>query len=258
MLVNTEDYSKMGIIALNLTSVESGYFLSESLEIGFKPLILKSFSEVISALMNKNYDVEFKCVLIGITDLYQNKEMTMHELINTVKNCCKMVNKPVPMISTWVRDDTINIEILRDIIKSDITSIFYLPNSTHESRIKRLKDYLHGNKVVDPEIHELANPKKTKNRIDSNQINLTTRQKQVLKLITERGASNKVIARTLKLSESTVKLHVGAILRKYNLSNRTQLALFSKPKKESKEDDSRVAKLLVNANSIKCYFDYTY
>jgi DNA-binding NarL/FixJ family response regulator len=68
-----------------------------------------------------------------------------------------------------------------------------------------------------------GNIKKTK--IDN--VDLTTRQIDVLKLIKERGASNKVIAKLLNISESTVKLHVGAILKKYNLKNRTQLALFT-------------------------------
>jgi DNA-binding NarL/FixJ family response regulator len=54
---------------------------------------------------------------------------------------------------------------------------------------------------------------------------LTPRQTQVLNLITSRGASNKVIARSLKISESTVKVHVGAIFKKYGVRNRTQLAL---------------------------------
>lgn len=57
---------------------------------------------------------------------------------------------------------------------------------------------------------------------------LTPRQTQILDLVSTRGASNKVIARTLKISESTVKLHMSAILKKYGCRNRTQLAVFSR------------------------------
>lgn len=60
------------------------------------------------------------------------------------------------------------------------------------------------------------------------EVRLTNRQRQILDLIRERGASNKVIAKTLNISESTVKLHVGIVLKKFNVKNRTQLALFSK------------------------------
>lgn len=40
------------------------------------------------------------------------------------------------------------------------------------------------------------------------------------------GQSNKHIARELNLSEATVKVHVAAILRKLNVSNRTQAAMW--------------------------------
>lgn len=60
------------------------------------------------------------------------------------------------------------------------------------------------------------------------EIKLTARQKQIVNLVTERGASNKIIARTLNISESTVKLHLGNIFKKYGVKNRTQLAVFAK------------------------------
>ena len=54
---------------------------------------------------------------------------------------------------------------------------------------------------------------------------LTDRQREVFELIANRGISNKQIAKTLAISESTVKIHVSAILRNYCVRNRTQLAL---------------------------------
>lgn len=59
-------------------------------------------------------------------------------------------------------------------------------------------------------------------------INLTERQQQVKRLLCERGLSNKAIARQLNISESTVKIHVSAILKRYAVRNRTQLALAAK------------------------------
>ena len=56
-------------------------------------------------------------------------------------------------------------------------------------------------------------------------IKLTTRQSQILDLISHRGLSNKKIAQHLKISESTVKVHMSAILKAYGVRNRTQLAL---------------------------------
>jgi DNA-binding CsgD family transcriptional regulator len=67
--------------------------------------------------------------------------------------------------------------------------------------------------------------------VKSGNIRLTPRQAEVLELIQKRGASNKVIARSLGIAESTVKLHVSEIFKKYGVRNRTQLALFSVDKK---------------------------
>jgi DNA-binding NarL/FixJ family response regulator len=54
---------------------------------------------------------------------------------------------------------------------------------------------------------------------------LTNRQQEVFNLIANRGISNKQIARTLGISESTVKIHVSAVMRNLCVRNRTQLAL---------------------------------
>jgi two-component system nitrate/nitrite response regulator NarL len=41
------------------------------------------------------------------------------------------------------------------------------------------------------------------------------------------GASNKVIANQLAITEATVKVHLKSILRKINASNRTQAAIWA-------------------------------
>jgi two-component system nitrate/nitrite response regulator NarL len=41
------------------------------------------------------------------------------------------------------------------------------------------------------------------------------------------GAPNKLIARKLKITEATIKVHVKAILRKIGASNRTQAAMWA-------------------------------
>jgi len=55
---------------------------------------------------------------------------------------------------------------------------------------------------------------------------LSTRQAAVLQALID-GTPNKVIARQLKLSEATVKLHVKEVLRKIHVSNRTQAAVWA-------------------------------
>ena len=55
---------------------------------------------------------------------------------------------------------------------------------------------------------------------------LTAREMQVTQLLA-RGASNKVIARELDVSESTVKIHVQNVLKKLNLNSRVQIAVYA-------------------------------
>jgi DNA-binding NarL/FixJ family response regulator len=55
---------------------------------------------------------------------------------------------------------------------------------------------------------------------------LTPREREVLRLIA-RGRSNKRIALELGVAEKTVKTHVGHVLAKLDLSDRTQAAVFA-------------------------------
>lgn len=62
---------------------------------------------------------------------------------------------------------------------------------------------------------------------------LTPRQDQIHSLICTRGISNKIIAKTLNISESTVKLHVSGILKKIGAKSRSQLIVFNKKTDQS-------------------------
>jgi two-component system nitrate/nitrite response regulator NarL len=55
---------------------------------------------------------------------------------------------------------------------------------------------------------------------------LSPRERDTLRCIA-RGASNKEIARTLNIAETTVKIHVQHILRKLELSSRVQAAVYA-------------------------------
>ncbi|MFT4121212.1 response regulator transcription factor [Bradyrhizobium sp.] len=52
----------------------------------------------------------------------------------------------------------------------------------------------------------------------------TPRERELMMLIA-RGMQNKNIAYELKISENTVRAHIGNIMRKYHLQNRTQIAI---------------------------------
>jgi two-component system nitrate/nitrite response regulator NarL len=66
---------------------------------------------------------------------------------------------------------------------------------------------------------------------------LSPREREILTFLT-RGASNKEIARTLDLAESTVKIHVQNILKKLNLLSRVQAAVYAVEHGLTGKDDS--------------------
>ncbi|MBI1363386.1 MAG: hypothetical protein GC134_05325 [Proteobacteria bacterium] len=62
--------------------------------------------------------------------------------------------------------------------------------------------------------------------MDDSSVRLTPREEEIV-LCLARGCSNKEIARELDVAEGTVKVHVKAILKKLNLTNRTQVAIYA-------------------------------
>jgi two-component system nitrate/nitrite response regulator NarL len=69
---------------------------------------------------------------------------------------------------------------------------------------------------------------------------LSPREREILACIA-RGASNKEVARSLGIAETTVKIHVQHILRKLNLSSRVQAAVYAAEHRLSPSDDTGAA-----------------
>ena len=164
--------------------------------------------------------------IIFHVSMVTNSSITVVEFVNMIKTLKKVtVGNSIP-IAIAIESDT-PLSMIKDFQKAGIyglvpsASTFGI-NETHKgiealfNRIpywpKHILDQLPGNK---------------KKITTSDNVDLTPRQTDVLKLIKERGASNKAIARTLGISESTVKLHITEIFKKYGVRNRTQLAVFS-------------------------------
>jgi two-component system nitrate/nitrite response regulator NarL len=75
-------------------------------------------------------------------------------------------------------------------------------------------------------VTQLRNVSAPKTEPPSELDKLTPREKEILACLA-RGESNKSIARTLDVAESTVKIHVQNILKKFNLTSRVQAAVFA-------------------------------
>lgn len=94
----------------------------------------------------------------------------------------------------------------------------YLLKTTERSELLNSIRRIHmGLRCISPEI-------KNRMKEDLTPPNLTSREMEVLHLIVK-GLSNKEIANGLKITESTVKYHIGLIISKLGVSDRTQAAI---------------------------------
>ena len=203
--------------------------------------VIKSLD--VNLTLNKNIQdilpllstLEFNTDLILI-DL-DNLELNGSDIIDVVNSLSTLINctvcrinpgKPVrrnSLIAISV-DKTTNMTIVKQALNSNVIGIYPKGNDfTLAEKTKALETMLNGVCYMPKQINDILKPKKQIKQ--SNIIELTNRQGQILSLIKERGSSNKMIARTLNISESTVKLHLSLIFKKYGVKNRTQLAVFS-------------------------------
>lgn len=105
----------------------------------------------------------------------------------------------------------------------DAGAMGYIPKDTTSSvMLGAIRLILSGGVYVPPNmvLQEKPNTQSGINHSSS----LTPKQLEVLSLLIQ-GCSNKDIAMEMKLAESTVKMHVTAILKSLGVSNRTQAAI---------------------------------
>ncbi len=104
---------------------------------------------------------------------------------------------------------------------------YLLKDSTSEELIQAVSDIYNGKSSLHPVIaqkviQELHQPSDLPQIEDP----LTVREVDVLKHVAQ-GLSNQDISKELKIKEGTVRIHVGNILNKLQLSNRTPVALYA-------------------------------
>lgn len=102
---------------------------------------------------------------------------------------------------------------------------YILKESLPEELINAVRMVYKGRKYYDPVVVQYAlscSNSSPKTELDS----LTPREQEVLAALAQ-GLSNKNIAEKLVISEHTVKKHIGQILEKLSLKDRTQAALYA-------------------------------
>jgi len=105
---------------------------------------------------------------------------------------------------------------------------YLLKDMEPEEVVEKIKQAVLGKMVISDRLAEvlasaLRRPEKTSNTVVDS---LTGRELEILKLIAK-GLSNKLIARELNISDSTVKVHVKHVLKKMNLRSRVEAAVWA-------------------------------
>lgn len=120
-------------------------------------------------------------------------------------------------------------EYVLELVRAGVSG-YVLKDIAPAKLLETIKTVAKGQSVIDPgitnklfgELNRLSKRRKEKEEWET----LTDREMDVLQLMSQ-GCSNKEIARSLTISEKTVKNHVTNIFRKLQVEDRTQAVLFA-------------------------------
>ena len=105
---------------------------------------------------------------------------------------------------------------------------YLLKNIDTEFLLDSIEKAINGDSVLSPEMTSklVTQLHQQEHVADEIKEPLTPREREILRWLA-RGNSNKLIARNLEVTESTVKVHVQNILRKLNVISRVQAAVYA-------------------------------
>lgn len=198
--------------------------------------VVDTVENIITFFSNPTYHVDY--IAIDVEDLYNVENVDGFDIIKTISTMIhcnrhsknKTVDSKPTKIVVMISDNTSYSKVKELLSMTEVSylSLRYGGKVTYADVKESVSNFVSDGDRAPKFIIDFVRPKKVQHKDTLNDIKLTPRQKQVLKLVIDRGASNKIIAKMLRISESTVKLHMSTILKKYKVRNRTQLAVFAK------------------------------
>lgn len=184
----------------------------------------------IKALIEKNEDMMVSGEASNLIEAYENIERLKPDVILLDVKLpdgdgvigCREIKKLSPeskvIILTAYGDD----HLISEVIKAGAEG-YLLKNIDSKAIISSIREVALGNSILEQTVlNKMINLYKNKDNIGGS---LTMQEKAILELISE-GKTNKEISQELYIGEKTVRNYVSQILKKINVSNRTEAALF--------------------------------
>lgn len=172
---------------------------------------IRQFSGFQPILKNLNQDKDIDLIILDV----EMQDMNWQEAL-------KEIRENVPKAKIAVLSATEDNRTIKLILNAGADG--YIPKTAEIKTFSNaLQLILNGETYIPPVTSDIVPINNLSGKSGGIKI-LTHRQAQVLDLIAQ-GKSNKQIAYDIGVSESTVKLHINALLRSLHVSNRTQAVI---------------------------------
>lgn len=161
---------------------------------------------------------------IGIVILDFNESRSDQEL--QILRQMKFTNTGIKLV---VLTNNVSVNVLARALSWGVDG-YLLKSLSSSALLQSLRLVELGEKVLPTKLATMitdgqVNPSEAETRVAFTK-GFTDREREILISLNE-GHSNKVIARRLDITEATVKVHLKAVMRKLNVANRTQAAIWT-------------------------------
>ena len=186
--------------------------------------------ESIPELYKKVCDPEFypDFLLIDLQNFLDLDDIDIMDHIQGLSLAMRCQDPDWKLRMALVVDGTVDPELIRCMRRLPEVVGVLTTDDTMDTVVEHIQHWMLGHTSITQSVKKILKPTIVAPAEESADIVLTGRQQQILELVANRGMSNKAIAKMLRISESTVKLHVSTILKKYRLRTRVQLAIFTR------------------------------
>lgn len=222
-LIPVTEYSSLPKILVVRPDIPDGYPVTHSKKLaaknGFSLVIIPSYAELYKTLADTTQNVAM--VGLNLTSISE-EGADIWSIIHT----CDMILKANNSDTIFIAGATSKTptRLIKQFLSMNERCVGIYPTGdefTDDEKTLAFSHFKTKTHHIPEKIRNILAPKKDTN----GNIKLTPRQEQILNMIVTRGSSNKMIARSLGITESTVKLHVAKLLQKFCARNRTQLAV---------------------------------